>query len=98
MNKKIIAAIIISTASTVAFAGEHKNGHHHGMKVFSLIDTNTDDLLSKEEVLSFHGQRFADMDADSDGFVSKAEMKAHRKQQRRDKKDSRDQQGSDTES
>jgi Ca2+-binding EF-hand superfamily protein len=99
MNKKIITAIIISTASTVAFAGgDHKNSHSHGMKQFSLIDTNSDESLSTEEVINFHTQRFAEMDADNDGLVSKSEIKSYRKQQRRDKKGSRDQKGSDTES
>ncbi len=83
MNKKIIAAIVISITSTVAYAGiEHRSGHSFGMKKFSLIDTNEDGSLSRDEVVSFHGQRFTDMDADNDGLVNKSEIKSYRKKQR----------------
>lgn len=46
------------------------------------MDTNNDGLLSKEELLSFHDQRFTLIDADGDGLVSKVEIKTYRKKQR----------------
>lgn len=98
MNKTIIAAIIISSASTLAYAGDHKRGHHQSMKMFSSMDANSDESLSKEEVINFHTLRFTEMDADNDGLVSKSEIKSYKKQQRRDKKGSCDQKSSDTES
>jgi Ca2+-binding EF-hand superfamily protein len=108
MKKCTMTAFLVVTSvmSVASYAGYDNKGHknqgnknqgnkQHSAKKFSMIDTNTDGLLSKEEVLEFHGKRFTAMDADSDGFVSKTEMKSHRKQQRRDKKSSK---GSDTES
>jgi Ca2+-binding EF-hand superfamily protein len=53
-----------------------------GKKVFSLIDSNNDESLSKEEVDDFYIQRFNKMDADSDGLVTKQEVTAFRKKQR----------------
>ncbi|MBQ0731235.1 MAG: hypothetical protein KBT75_11075 [Oleispira antarctica] len=95
MNKNIIAAIILSSASTLAFAGmEHRGGHSPGMKKFSLIDTNGDESLSKEEVINFHTLHFTEMDADNDGLVSKSEMKSYKKQQHRGKKCSKGKKGS----
>lgn len=86
MNKLTITAILlsVSVASATAYAGmDGKKGNkHHGQKHFAMVDTNGDDALSKEEVLNFHEQRFTEMDADSDGLVTKKEMKSYRKEQR----------------
>lgn len=89
MNTKLIAAVIISSLSAMAYAGDdrketRKDGqsHHQSMKQFSSIDTNKDKKLSKAEVLSFHEKRFVEIDADKDGLITKKEIKAHGKKQR----------------
>lgn len=88
MNKLTITAILlsISVASTAAYAGMghscHKGNKHQGHKQFSLMDTNNDGSVSKEEWSNFHEQRFTAMDADADGVVTKEEIKAYRKKQR----------------
>lgn len=93
MNKLTITAFLlsISIASTTAYAcmgsDDHKGNKHHGKKhqshkQFELIDSNNDGELSKEEVLSFHEQRFIAMDLNSDGVVTKEEMKVYRKKQK----------------
>jgi len=87
MKKTLISALIISLGATAAvasaYAGMESRGQHFmGKKVFSLIDSNDDGSLSKEEVNDFHTERFNKMDADSDGLVTQQEMKAFRKKQR----------------
>jgi Ca2+-binding EF-hand superfamily protein len=86
MNKLTITAILLSISfvSASAYAGMgsgQKCNKHKGHKQFSLIDTNNDGSLSKEEVLNFHEQHFILMDADADGLVTKEEMKTYRKKQ-----------------
>lgn len=92
MNKLTITAILLSISvastvvSTAAYAGmgskDHKGNKHYGHKQFSLMDSNSDGALSKEELLTFHEQRFTSIDTDGDGLVTKKEIKAHRQKQR----------------
>jgi Ca2+-binding EF-hand superfamily protein len=97
MNKFTISALFlgITFASAGVYAGMdgkshsgqgHKNKAHNK---FLLIDTNNDGSLSKEEVLSFHEERFNTMDADANGLISKKEMKSYRKAQRSHKSKNR---------
>ncbi|MBL4798866.1 MAG: EF-hand domain-containing protein [Oleispira sp.] len=90
MNKPTITAILLSISvastlvSTTAYAGMERGNHksHQGHKQFSLMDSNSDGALSKEELLTFHEQRFTSIDTDADGLVTKKEIKAHRQKQR----------------
>jgi Ca2+-binding EF-hand superfamily protein len=88
MNKRTITAILlsISVVSTAAYAGMEKGVHkghkHQGHKQFSLMDSNNDGSLSKEEMLNFHEQRFTSIDVDGDGLITKDEIKSHRQKQR----------------
>lgn len=86
MKKRTITALILATSvlSAAAYAdcdkGHKKGGQKkHSAKHFSMIDTDEDGKLSKEEMLNFNEGHFNKMDADGDGFISKEEMKAKRK-------------------
>ncbi|PCH49277.1 MAG: calcium-binding protein [Cellvibrionales bacterium] len=46
------------------------------------MDTDGDQKISQEEFSTFHNARFLKMDADSDGFVTTDEAKAHREKMR----------------
>lgn len=90
MNKFTMTALLlsISFASTGAYAGmDGKNhsgqGHKNkGHMKFSLMDSNDDGSLSKEELLNFHEQRFTLIDVDADGLLTKEEIKTHRQKNR----------------
>ena len=62
-----------------AFADSHSGGKG-GM--FEKHDTNGDGVISKSEFLSHAEERFATMDADGDGSVSKDEAKSKHKEMR----------------
>ena len=87
MKKHTLTALFLASSvfSAAAYAdcdgkGYKKGGHKkHGAKQFTMIDTNEDGKLSKEEMLQFHENHFTKIDADGDGFVSKEEMKAQHK-------------------
>ena len=105
MKNKLMAAALLAalaaTTSQAAFAEDHNGkgprdggrGEHH-MKA----DTNDDGLISLDEFLTMKKQRFAEMDANNDGNLSREEMRdAHKKfrskfkemrQERRQKNDS----------
>lgn len=93
MKKRTITALILASSvlSAAAYAdcdkGHKKGGHKkHGAKHFSMIDSNDDGKLSKEEMLNFHESHFTKMDTDGDGFISKKEMKANYKEKHKGKK------------
>jgi hypothetical protein len=66
MNKLAITAILLSLSAVSALSYAEMEGGHHdsegyknkddskGHKHFSLMDSNNDGSLSKEELLSFH--------------------------------------------
>jgi Ca2+-binding EF-hand superfamily protein len=85
MNKRTITAILlsISVVSTAAYGGMGSGDHKHRThKQFSLMDSNNDGSLSKQELLDFHEQRFIAIDTDADGLVTKEEIKTHRQKKR----------------
>lgn len=105
MKNKLMAAALLAalatTASQAAFADDHKEkgprgdkGMEHHMKA----DTNDDGMISLDEFLTMKKQRFAEMDTNNDGNLSREEMRdAHKKyrkkfkemrQERRQKNDS----------
>jgi Ca2+-binding EF-hand superfamily protein len=86
MKKHTLTALILASSvlSAAAYAdcdkGHKKSGDKkRGAKHFSMIDSNDDGKLSKEEMLNFHEGHFTKMDSDGDGFISKEEMKAKEK-------------------
>lgn len=62
---------------------------HRGHEKMLNADTDGDGFLSKAEFMAVHEKRFAEMDNDSDGKISKDEMKAHRETMREKFKEKR---------
>ncbi|MDE1152695.1 MAG: EF-hand domain-containing protein [Micavibrio sp.] len=73
-----MAACIASPAlaNDMSAKGKAMSDHY-----FSMIDTNGDGAISKDESTAFNDKMFAEADTNNDGKISKAEMTAmHAKQ------------------
>ena len=81
MNNKLIAAIaaasVLGSATSVAASGDD-HGHRKWPK-FSIeeMDTNGDQMISKEEIAAHAKARFDQVDTNDDGKLSADEMAAH---------------------
>ena len=81
MNSKLIAAIaeasVLGCATLVAASGDD-HGHRKGPK-FSIeeMDTNGDQMISKDEIAAHAKARFDQVDRNDDGKLSADEMAAH---------------------
>ena len=81
MNSKLIAAIaaasVLGSATWVAASGDD-HGHRKGPK-FSIeeMDTNGDQMISKDEIAAHAKARFDQVDTNDDGKLSADEMAAH---------------------
>ena len=91
-------AILLAFFATTAFTHDHGKGsghekgssheHSHGMgkkrwkkgQHFQAMDLNGDNKISKDEWMA----QFTKIDGNADGFVTKEEMKAHRKAKRKE--------------
>lgn len=80
--KKVTTAAILSAvlfaSPVLAEEGvvKHEGGKHHG-KHMEQFDTDKDGKISKAEHMAMANDRFAKMDTNGDGFVTKEEGKAH---------------------
>lgn len=79
----IILCLMLS--ATFSFAGHHEEGGKKG-KRFKEMDTDGDNKLSKSEFMAAQEKRFAKMDANSDGFVTRDEKKSFKKMKKAMKK------------
>ena len=80
-----ISALALTLAAGAAFAGG--NERHGGPTAqFESLDRNSDQRLSQSEAASDENvaDRFAALDSDSDGYVTKDEYTARMQQDRRD--------------
>ena len=81
MNSKLIAAIaaasVVGSATLVAASGDD-HGHRKGPN-FSIeaMDTNGDQMISKDEIAAYAKARFDQVDTNDDGKLSADEMAAH---------------------
>ena len=81
MNSKLIAAIaaasVLGSATWVAASGDDY-GHRKGPK-FSIeeMDTNGDQMISKDEIAAHAKARFDEVDGNGDSKLSADEMAAH---------------------
>lgn len=92
MTRKVVLFGIAFLATSIALASHHgsndgddKKGHHRGKlgaMIMKKMDTDGDQKISKAESSSFHADRFSKMDADSDGFVTSDEARAHHEKMR----------------
>lgn len=96
MRKLFLAtAALMVMAGTSAWAEDgpqggpkDKKGHEKMMR--KEADTDGDGFLSKAEFLKVQEERFAEMDADSDGKISKEEMRGHFGKMREKMKEARE--------
>lgn len=73
----IAAASVLGSATLVA-ASDDDHAHRKGPKFFhEEMDTNGDQLISKDEIAAHAKARFDQVDANGDGKLSAEEMAAH---------------------
>lgn len=86
------AAFMLSGAPAMAddhgkmkmMEGKHKAGAH-GMMMKA--DANDDGVISKDEFMTFHEEKFQSFDKDGDGNVTKEEMTSYREEKREKMRD-----------
>lgn len=71
-------ALTVIAAPVMAQDGAHDGPHGKMMDRKMNADTDGDGALSKTEFMAVHEKRFAEMDGNSDGSISKDEMESHR--------------------
>jgi hypothetical protein len=64
----------------------HKKGHHD---IFGKLDINSDQKITKTEFLDDATKRFAEIDANNDGNITKGELKKHHKKMKKEYKKGR---------
>jgi len=74
-------AVIALAMPMTGMAGESKGKH-----ALQMMDTNGDGQLSAEEHAAEAAKRFAEMDINGDGMVTRAELKERNKKHKQDKK------------
>ncbi len=72
----ISSALVVGLATTATFS-EHKGFGYHGKINAVKLDSNNDDALSKDELLSHNTRRFTRLDSNKDGSISEDEFNAH---------------------
>ena len=83
-----ISALAIALASGAAAAGGNER-HGGSTAQFQALDRNSDQRLSQSEASGDKSvsDRFAALDVDSDGYVTKREYTAHMEKDQRDQQD-----------
>jgi len=70
-----ISIVALILFSSVVYAGPH---HGKGNKFFTLFDSNSDNIVTLDELISSGNSRFSTMDADNNGIVNAEEFKQYR--------------------
>lgn len=76
MKKLAFAAAMLAVATAPAFANDEAHMKSMVDDKFSMMDTNSDGMISKEEHDAAMNKMFSDADTNSDGMISKDEMMA----------------------
>lgn len=74
----MLAAAFVVMGAPAAFADHHedgKDGKHHKGEMFEKKDVNGDGVISKDEFLKAHEEKFNDIDMDKSGDLTKEELK-----------------------
>ena len=72
-----ISCALIAGLATDASFPKHKEFGYHGKINALKLDSNKDDALSKDELLSHNKRRFTKLDSNEDGSISEDEFNAH---------------------
>jgi hypothetical protein len=86
----LVAALCVFVASGAVLAGDGHGKKHRMNHYFEKLDTNGDELISRQEQLDAAAKRFDAADANGDGMLSKEEIKQSHMQHRKDRKDRKD--------
>ena len=76
MKKLLMFSAAALALASPANAEEGTGDKPHRQGMLEKIDADKDGAISKAEFMAFHEQRFAEMDTNSDGIISKAEGEA----------------------
>jgi hypothetical protein len=81
-----VSALAVALASPAAFAGNDNERHGGSSAQFEALDRNSDQRLSQTEAASDEkvAGKFAALDVDSDGYVTKTEYTARMQKDRQD--------------
>lgn len=85
MKKMVIVVIALSFFSVACSHHKHKHHDHkaHYKKHWKMMDTNKDEVITKDEFNKAHAEMFKKMDANGDGKVTKKEKKEHMQSKKR---------------
>lgn len=89
MIKKIFLISLVSLFALSITACSHNKDHRnkYGHKMFSKMDLNGDNVVTKEEHQKFSSDMFNTIDVNKDGKICESEFWNHMKNYRKDKKD-----------
>ena len=85
----ILAALLVGTATFAVADGKSGDCPRKYCKMFEKKDTNSDGVISKAEFVAHAEKKFAKMDADGNGSLTKEEVKSYwaaKKEKYKDKK------------
>lgn len=92
LRKALLSALTLGVLAAVPAMAEdakHDGAHAAGVEMKNPADTDGDGFLSRAEFDAANAKRFAEMDSDSDGKISKDEHKAHREAKKAEWKEKR---------
>jgi Ca2+-binding EF-hand superfamily protein len=75
MKKILLSTIAVLALSAPAAMAEH-GGDHKGGRMLEKLDADKDGSISKAEFMTEAEQRFAEIDKDSSGSITKEEVEA----------------------
>jgi Ca2+-binding EF-hand superfamily protein len=73
----ILAALLVGTATFAVADGKSGDCPKKYCKMFEKKDTNSDGVISKAEFVAHAEKKFAKMDADGNGSLTKEEVKSY---------------------